>query len=39
MYDREINKKLRREFRTPGWVLIGYFALMNVLVLVAMFGG
>ena len=38
MYDRQINKMLRREFRTPGWVLIGYFALMNILVLVAMFG-
>jgi len=38
MNERQINKLLRREFRTPGWVLIGYFVLMNALVLVAMFG-
>lgn len=38
MFDKQINKRLRREFRIPGWLLIAYFALMNVLVLVAMFG-
>ena len=38
MDERQINKRLRREFRVPGWLLIGYFALMNVLVIVAMFG-
>ena len=38
MFEKQINKRLRREFRIPGWLLIAYFALMNVLVLVAMFG-
>ena len=38
MDERQINKRLRREFRVPGWLLIGYFALMNALVVVAMFG-
>ena len=38
MDERQINKRLRREFRTPGWLLIAYFVLMNVLVMVAMFG-
>lgn len=38
MNEKQINKRLRREFRTPGWLLVAYFALMNVLVLVAMFG-
>ena len=37
MDERQINKRLRREFRVPGWLLVGYFALMNVLVIVAMF--
>ena len=38
MNEKQINKRLRREFCTPGWLLVAYFALMNVLVLVAMFG-
>ena len=38
MDERQINKRLRREFRTPGWLLIAYFVLMNVLVMVAMVG-
>ena len=38
MDERQINKRLRREFRTPGWLLIAYFVLMNVLVMVAMIG-
>lgn len=32
MTDRQINKWLRRQFSTIGWILIGYFLLMNVVV-------
>ena len=38
MDDRLINKRLRREFRTPGWLLVAYYALMNIMVMIAMFG-
>lgn len=37
MDERIINKHLRREFRTPGWLLVAYFVLMNVMVLVEVF--
>lgn len=38
MVDRMINKRLRREFRTPGWLLVAYYVLMNVMVMIGMFG-
>lgn len=31
MTDKQINKWLRRRFSLVGWVLVGYYALMNVL--------
>ena len=34
MEDKRINKYLRREFRTAGWLLIGYYVIMNAMVLV-----
>lgn len=37
MNDKMINKRLRREFRTPGWLLVAYFVLMNVMVMVEVF--
>ena len=38
MDDRLIDKRLRREFRTPGWLLVAYYALMNIMVMIGMFG-
>ena len=37
MDERLINKRLRREFRIPGWLLVAYYALMNVMVMIGMF--
>lgn len=36
MDDRQINKWLRRRFAPTGWALVGYFVLMNLLVMMAM---
>lgn len=36
MTDKQINKWLRRRFTQVGWVLVGYYALMNVLVMLTM---
>ena len=38
MNEKQINRYLRREFRTPGWLLVAYFGLMNVMVMVGMIG-
>ena len=32
MTDRKINKLLRKEFRPIGWILVGYYLLMNLMV-------
>jgi len=37
MNEKMINKRLRREFRIPGWLLVAYFVLMNVMVMVEVF--
>ena len=37
MDERMIDRQLRREFRTPGWLLVAYFVLMNVMVMVGAF--
>ena len=37
MTDKQINRWLRRQFSPIGWVLIGYFLVMNVLVWLGMF--
>ena len=37
MTDKMINRNLRREFRVPGWLLVGYFVLMNAMVMVGVF--
>lgn len=37
MEEKRINKYLRREFRVVGWLLIGYYAIMNGMVLAAAF--
>ena len=37
MDERLINKRLRREFRTPGWLLVAYFVLMNAMVMIGVF--
>lgn len=37
MMDKQINKCLRREFRIPGWLLVGYFVIMNAMVLIGVF--
>lgn len=34
--EKEIRRYLRRSFRPLGWSLVGYYALMNILVLAAM---
>ena len=36
MDEKQINKWLRRRFRPVGWTLIGYYALMNLMVYAAM---
>ena len=36
MTDKQINKWLRRQFTVIGWVLIGYYVLVNGLAMVAM---
>ncbi len=36
MNDRQINKWLRRQFSPIGWVLLGYYLLMNVLAVLGM---
>lgn len=36
MTDKQINKWLRRRFTTVGWTLVGYFALINILVMAVM---
>lgn len=36
MTEKQINKWLRRQFSPTGWVLIGYYVLMNLLLYVAM---
>lgn len=36
MTDKQINKWLRRRFSPAGWVLIGYYLLVNVLTMIAM---
>ena len=33
MTDKQINKWLRRRFSIVGWVLVGYYLLMNLMVL------
>lgn len=38
MNEKQINKYLRRDLRTPGWLLVAYFVLMNLMVMVAMLG-
>ena len=35
MTDKQINKWLRRQFTGTGWVLVGYYVLMNLLVLLS----
>lgn len=35
MNDKQINKLLRRQFGAIGWVLVGYWVLMNVLAIAA----
>lgn len=35
MTDKQINKWLRRQFTGTGWVLVGYYVLMNILVLLS----
>ncbi len=37
MNDKQINKWLRRQFSQVGWILVGYYAVMNVLALLGMF--
>ena len=37
MTDKQINKWLRRRFSPTGWVLLGYYGLINVLSFAAMF--
>lgn len=37
MTDKQINKWLRRRFSPSGWLLIGYYVLMNYLCILAMF--
>lgn len=37
MDERMINKRLRRAFRTPGWLLVAYFVLMNAMVMIGVF--
>lgn len=37
MDEKMINRHLRREFRIPGWLLIGYYVLMNVLAFATVF--
>lgn len=36
MNDKQINKWLRRQFGTIGWVMIAYYMLMNILVALSM---
>lgn len=36
MTDKQIDKWLRRRFSPTGWVLLGYYALVNILSLIAM---
>lgn len=36
MTDKQINKWLRRQFSPVGWVLIGYYLLVNILSMLAM---
>lgn len=36
MTDKQINKWLRRRFSPTGWVLVGYYVLMNLLCVIAM---
>lgn len=36
MTDKQINKWLRRQFSPAGWILVGYYVLMNVLCILAM---
>ena len=36
MTDKQINKWLRKQFSLAGWVLVGYYALMNGLSILAM---
>lgn len=36
MEEKQINKWLRRRFTTVGWALIGYYLILNILVLAAM---
>ncbi len=36
MTDRQINKWLRRQFSVIGWVLMGYYGILNVLAMAAM---
>lgn len=36
MNDKQINKWLRRQFGTIGWVMIAYYILMNILVALSM---
>ena len=38
MEEKQINKWLRRRFSPVGWALVGYYGVMNILVLAAVFG-
>lgn len=38
MEDKKVDRWLRRQFSPTGWVLLGYYALMNLLVGIAMAG-
>ena len=37
MEEKQINKYLRRQFTAIGWALVGYYCIMNILVMAAMF--
>ena len=36
MTDKQINRWLRRQFSLVGWVLVGYYMLVNVLSMISM---
>lgn len=38
MNEQQLGRYLRRQFRTPSWVLAAYYVLMNMLVVAALFG-
>ena len=38
MNERQLGKFLRRQLRTPSWVLVAYYILMNLMVVAALFG-